>query len=96
MKERLRPNPWVAIPVLAGAAIGGLIGWTVASVGCRPDTCLGLALGVAISAGLLTAAGVLVVTVLAIRSLAEWRETERRAEEQRGGDETTGSDPDAT
>lgn len=83
MKRRL-PNPWVLIPVVIGGLIGGLIGWSVTTVSCRPDGCVTMAVLVGMGAALVTAGGVLVVAVLAIRSLNEWQEAERRGEEPPG------------
>ncbi len=67
--------------MVTGGIIGGLIGWIVTTVGCRPGTCAGLAGGVALLSGMVTAGGVLVVAVLVIRSLAEWREAATAGEE---------------
>lgn len=78
------PNPWFAIPVLAGALVGGGLGWAITTIGCRPDSCTGLALGVGIGFGLVSAVGVGVVVVLALRSLAEWRVASERGEEPPG------------
>ena len=83
MKRRL-PNPWVLIPVALGFVIGGLIGWSVTTVSCRPDGCVTMAVLVGIGAALVTAAGVLVVAVLAIRSLNEWQQAAGRGEEPPG------------
>ena len=83
MKRRL-PNPWVLIPVALGFVIGGLIGWSVTTVSCRPDGCVTMAVLVGVGAALVTAAGVLVVAVLAIRSLNEWQQAASRGEESPG------------
>ena len=85
MKRRF-PNPWVLIPVLIGLVVGGVIGWSVTTVSCRPDGC-GLEAGlVGVGAALATGIGVLVVAVLVIRSLSEWQEANRRGEEPPGPD----------
>ena len=94
MKRRL-PNPWVAVPVLIGFLIGGVIGWSVTTVSCQPEGCPAAAVLVAIGSALLTAAGVLVVTVLVIRSLAEWQAASQRGEEPPGpGCEVPQPDPE--
>lgn len=94
MNRRL-PNPWVAIPVLVGFLIGGLIGWSVTTVSCRPNGCVTLAVLVGIGAAFVTAVGVLVVAVLAIRSLNEWQQATRRGEEPPGpGCEVPQPDPE--
>jgi hypothetical protein len=72
------------VPVLIGFAIGGVIGWSVMTVGCRPDGCVPLAAAVGAGAAFVTAAGVLVVAVLAIRSLNEWQQANSRGEEPPG------------
>jgi hypothetical protein len=77
MKYRL-PNPWVMVPVLAAFLIGGVVGWSVMTVGCRPEGCPVTAALVGTLAAFVTAAGVLIVAVLAVRSLGEWQETNRR------------------
>lgn len=84
MNGRRFPNPWVVIPVVVGGIIGGLIGWSVVSVGCRPSTCVAASVATGFLAGLATAAGVLVVVVLAIRSLAEWQEASRTGDQPAG------------
>lgn len=78
------PNPWVAVPVLLGGLIGGVIGWSVMAISCRPDGCLALTVLVTLGTSLLTMVGVLVVAVLAIRSLGEWQEAARKGEEPPG------------
>jgi hypothetical protein len=94
MKRRY-PNPWVAVPVLIGFLIGGIIGWSVTTVSCGPEGCPTAAVLVAIGSALLTAAGVLVVTVLVIRSLAEWQAASRKGEEPPGpGCEVPQPDPE--
>ena len=30
---RRTPNPWVVVPVLAGAVVGGALGWTITDIG---------------------------------------------------------------
>lgn len=94
MKRRL-PNPWVLIPVLLGAVIGGVIGWSVTTVSCRPQGCVPAAVLVGIGSGLVTAIGVLVVAVLVLRSLNEWQQAVRRGEEPPGpGCEVPQPDPE--
>jgi high-affinity Fe2+/Pb2+ permease len=93
MKRRF-PNPWVLIPVLLGAAIGGVIGWSVTTVSCRPDSCVTGAVLVGIGSALVTAIGVLVVAVLVLRSLNEWQQAVRKGEEPPGpGCEVPQPDP---
>ena len=94
MKQRL-PNPWVLIPVIVGAAIGGVIGWSVTTVSCRPAGCPTAAVLVGVGAALATAAGILVVAVLALRSLNEWQQATQRGEEPPGpGCEVPQPDPE--
>ncbi len=94
MKRRL-PNPWVLIPVLLGTVIGGVIGWSVTTVSCRPEGCVTSAVLVGIGSALVTAVGVLVVAVLALRSLNEWQQAVRRGEEPPGpGCEVPQPDPE--
>ena len=93
--KRPYPNPWVLIPVLFGSVIGGIIGWSVMTVSCRPDGCATVAAMVGVGAGLVTAAGVLVVAVLALRSLNEWQQPANRGEEPPGpGCEVPQPDPE--
>lgn len=94
MKRRL-PNPWVLIPVMLGSVIGGVIGWSVTTVGCRPGSCAATAALVGVGAALATAAGILVVAVLALRSLNEWQQATLRGEEPPGpGCEVPQPDPE--
>ena len=94
MKQRL-PNPWVLIPVIVGAAIGGVIGWSVTTVSCRPAGCPTAAVLVGVGAAIATAAGILVVAVLALRSLNEWQQATQRGEEPPGpGCEVPQPDPE--
>ncbi len=83
MKRRL-PNPWVMVPVMIGFVIGGVIGWSVVTVGCRPGGCAPLAALVGLGAAFVVAAGILVVAVLVVRSLNEWQQASRRGEEPPG------------
>jgi hypothetical protein len=94
VKHRL-PNPWVLIPVMVGAVIGGVIGWSVTTVGCEPNGCAVAAAIVGGVAALATAAGILVVAVLALRSLNEWQQATQRGEEPPGpGCEVPQPDPE--
>lgn len=94
MNRRI-PNPWVLIPVAIGLVIGGVIGWSVMTVSCRPEGCAPLAVLVGAGAALVTAAGVLVVAVLALRSLNEWQQAVRRGREPPGpGCEVPQPDPE--
>ncbi len=94
MKWRL-PNPWVLIPVLIGTIIGGVIGWSVTTVSCRPAGCSTAAVLVGFGTALGTAIGVLIVAVLALRSLNEWQQATRRGEEPPGpGCEVPQPDPE--
>jgi hypothetical protein len=72
-EHRRLPNPWVAIPTLVAAVIGAVLGWTVTTVQCLPESCSATAALFAGLGALATGAGVLVVVVLAYRSLGEWR-----------------------
>ncbi len=72
--RRRAPNPWVAVPTLLAAVLGGVLGWMVTRVNCLPERCTGTAVVVAIIAALIAGIGVLVVVVLAYRSIAEWRQ----------------------
>ncbi len=72
--RRRTPNPWVAIPVVAGALLGAVLGYTVTGVNCLPEGCPTTAVLVAVISALAAGAGVLVVVVLAYRSIAEWRQ----------------------
>ena len=94
MKRRL-PNPWVLIPVLLGTVIGGVIGWSVTTVSCRPEGCVTAAVLVGVGSALVTAIGVLVVAVLVLRSLHDWQQAVRRGEEPPGpGCELPQPDPE--
>ncbi len=61
---------------MLGAAIGGLLGWSVTAVGCRPDSCWLSAGIVALLSAAVCAAGVGLVMTLVVRSLEEWRAAE--------------------
>jgi uncharacterized membrane protein len=92
---RRLPNPWVLIPVALGFVIGGVIGWSVTTVSCRPEGCVTGAALVGVGAAVATAAGVLVVAVLALRSLNEWQQAARRGEDPPGpGCEVSRPDPE--
>ncbi len=58
--------------VLVGGAAGGIVGYTVTELQCRPG-CQLLAGSVGVASAALAAAGVGVVVVLALRAMAEWR-----------------------
>ncbi|HIE21395.1 MAG TPA: hypothetical protein EYP73_02200 [Acidimicrobiia bacterium] len=80
---RRTPNPWIALPALGMGALAGVIGWVVTDVSCRQgagvDTgsgCVGWALGIAVTSGILVAAGTALVLVLVYRSLAEWQQSQ--------------------
>lgn len=95
MKRRF-PNPWVLIPVVLGFLIGGVVGWSVTTVSCRPEGCATTAILVGVGVALATAGGVLVVAVLALRSLNEWQQAVRRGEEPPGpGCEVPQPDPES-
>jgi Ni/Fe-hydrogenase subunit HybB-like protein len=74
----------VLVPVAVATAVGGVIGWMVATVSCRPGSCAFTAWFIAIAAALVTGFGMGVVVVLAIRSLDEWREASRSGREPPG------------
>jgi hypothetical protein len=69
----MRPNPWIAVPVLVATLTGAVVGFQITRVSCAPGSCMPAAVGI----GLLSAAaaffGVGTVLVLAVRSIAEWR-----------------------
>jgi len=67
-----------------GAAIGGLLGWSVTAVGCRPDSCFVSAAIVALLSAAVCAAGVGLVMTLVVRSLDEWRAAEQAGLEPPG------------
>lgn len=71
MNHRWIPNPWIAIPSLVVGLVAGVLGWTVTEVSCRPGSCQGWAVGMAIGAFLIATSGMLVVMVLVFRSLSE-------------------------
>jgi hypothetical protein len=80
---------------LLGAVIGGVIGWSVTTVSCRPEGCATVAALVGVGSAVVTAVGMLVVTVLVIRSLSEWQQAARRGEEPPGpGCEVPQPDPE--
>ncbi|MDH3307051.1 MAG: hypothetical protein OEO77_05990 [Acidimicrobiia bacterium] len=81
---RRYPSPWFLVPVLVGTLVGGGLGWQITTVGCRPDTCSGLAIGMGILFGLISAGGMSVVVVLALRSISEWRDATSRGEDPPG------------
>ena len=64
-----------------GALIGGLLGWSVTLVGCRPDTCYVSAGLVALLSAAVAAVGVGLVMILVDRSLEEWRAAEQAGHE---------------
>lgn len=72
------PNPRVALPVLASAAAGGVVGYVVTDASCAPGSCAGAAAAVAAGVALAAGVGVGVVVVLALRSFAEWRSLDER------------------
>lgn len=72
------PNPWIAVPSLAGGAAGSFIAYTVAGAGCRSRGCLGTQIVWAVIGALIGLIGIGVVAVLAVLSLAEWAEHRRR------------------
>lgn len=71
---RRYPNPWFAIPTLAGTLIGAGLGWSVTTATCGQLACYGWATIAAIVSGLIGMVGVGTVVVLAIRSTEEFRE----------------------
>lgn len=86
-----RPNPWVAIPSLAGGVIAGFIAWVVTDVSCRRDagggfvrSCPSTAALISVVSFLAVTFGLAVVLVLVYRSLAEYREASLRGEQPPG------------
>jgi len=75
---------WIVIAAGLGAIIGGLLGWSVTLVGCRPDSCYISAGLVALVAAAVAAAGVGLVMILVVRSLDEWRAAEAVGREPPG------------
>lgn len=69
---RRRPNPWFFLPVLLGLAMGAVLGWLIAGVGCTD--CVVSQFSVGALGALVIGGGVGVVMVLVIRSLDEHRE----------------------
>lgn len=75
------PNPWIALPALAGGGIAAWLGGTVTAVSCRYREldgtivgCPGWTATVAVLSFLVVTVGVAIVMVLVYRSLAEWQE----------------------
>jgi hypothetical protein len=85
------PNPWIAVPALAAAAFGAVVGFQVTRISCAPGTCLGASLAVAVGAAAAALLGVGTVVVLAARSMAEWR----RHQESAGRHHPADGDPPA-
>jgi len=88
------PNPWILVPSVIAAVIGGLVGRRVAYVSCSVDPdqvaagtegCAGLEVAFAVIGAAVAFVGVAVVMVLAVRSLAEWREAQARGIEDQLG-----------
>ncbi len=79
-----RLNPWVAVPSLGAGLLGGILGWVVTDVSCRPEGCLVWAALIAVAAFLVVTLGMAVVMVLVLRSLAEHREATARGERPPG------------
>lgn len=73
---------WTLGATVLGGVIGGLLGWSVTLIGCRPDTCYVSAGVVALIAAGVAAAGVGLVMVLVVRSLEEWRAAEAEGRQQ--------------
>jgi hypothetical protein len=70
----MRPNPWIAVPVVIATVTGAVVGFQITRVSCAPGSCLPAAAGIALLSALAAFAGVGTVVVLAVRSIAEWRE----------------------
>jgi hypothetical protein len=68
----MRPNPWVAVPVLVGGVAGALIGWSVVRASCLPQSCPGPQLAGAAVGAMVAMIGIGVLAVLAVLSLTEW------------------------
>lgn len=100
MNDRLRLNPWIAIPAILIGILGGWITYLVMDLSCRAEvdgvieTCTGLAWSLAVVVFVLATVGMAVVLVLVYRSIAEYRDATAKGEEPPGpGCET---DPDAS
>lgn len=70
---RRLPNPWIAVPALAAAIAGGIVGFFVTTASCVPGGCVLAASLVGAVAGIAVGVGVGVIAVLAFRSLDEFR-----------------------
>lgn len=68
------PNPWIAVPTIAAALAGGVVGYIIAEASCAPRSCVPAAVAVGLGVGVAVAVGVAVVAILAVRSIGEWRE----------------------
>lgn len=75
---------WTVGASALAAVIGGLLGWSVTVVGCRPDSCFVSAGLVALIGAAVAAAGVGLVMVLVVRSLDEWRDADDSGREPPG------------
>lgn len=78
-----RLNPWVAVPSIVAALLGGALGWIVTDVSCRVEvdglvrTCPGWSAGMAILGFLVGLIGVGTLMVLVHRSMAEANAAEK-------------------
>lgn len=72
---------WVIGSAILGGLIGGILGWSVTVVGCRPDSCWFSAGLMALIGMTVAGLGVGVVMVLVVRSLDEWRTAEEAGRE---------------
>lgn len=75
---------WTVGAAALGGLIGGLLGWSVTIVGCRPDGCYLSAAVVALLSAAVAAIGVGLVMILVIRSFAEWQAAQAAAQEPPG------------
>jgi hypothetical protein len=86
------PNPWIAIPSLAGGAAAGVVGWIVTELSCHPGLNLDQGEGCPATAGAVAGVafvaatiGMAVMMVLVYRSLAEHRQRSADPPEGRSG-----------
>lgn len=72
----------VAVPVVSGAVVGGILGRSIARVLCFPNDCASAEIVAALLAGIGTFVGVGLVAALVTRSFDEFRESQNRTSDQ--------------